>query len=85
MKKMIILFMASLIIEVASTFYISAVVEKEISKMMFWAFIGPFLSLPFIAYQIEAKSNKERLYMAFVYGLGYSIGALIVNTFLNNY
>jgi phosphoketolase len=82
MKKMIILFIASLIIEIASTFYISAVVEKEMIKMMFWAFIGPFLSLPFIAYQIEAKCNKERLYMAFVYGFGYSIGALIVNMFL---
>jgi hypothetical protein len=82
MKKMIILFLVSLIIEIASTFYIAAVVEKQMIKMMFWAFIGPFLSLPFIAYQIEAKSYKERLYMAFVYGLGYSIGALIVNMFL---
>jgi hypothetical protein len=83
MKKLIILFTASLIIEIASTFYIASVVEKNMLQMMFWAFIGPFLSLPFIAYQIEAKSNKERLYMAFVYGLGYSIGALIVNMFLN--
>ena len=79
---MIILFFAALIIEIASTFYISSVVEKNMLQMMFWAFIGPFLSLPFIAYQIEAKTNKERLYMAFVYGFGYSIGALIVNIFM---
>lgn len=81
-SKYIILFIAAVIIEIASTFYISAVSEKHMAAMIFWAFVGPFLGLPFLAYQIEAKTNKQRVYLALCYGLGYAFGALIVNLFL---
>lgn len=81
-NKYIILFIAAVIIEIASTFYISAVSEKHMAAMIFWAFVGPFLGLPFLAYQIEAKTNKQRLQLALCYGLGYAFGALIVNLFL---
>ena len=47
--------------------------------MVFWAFIGPFLGLPFLAYQIEAENNYQRLQLAFCYGLGYGTGAYLVN------
>jgi hypothetical protein len=80
-RKYIILFIAALIIEIASTFYITAVAEKAMLKMVFWAFVGPFLSLPFIAYQIEAKNNRQRAKLAFCYGLGYAAGAIIVTQF----
>jgi len=81
-SKYIILFIAAVIIEIASTFYISAVSEKHMAAMIFWAFVGPFLGLPFLAYQIEAKTNKQRLQLALCYGLGYAFGALIVNLIL---
>lgn len=81
-NKYIILFIAAVIIEIASTFYISAVSEKHMAAMIFWAFVGPFLGLPFLAYQIEAKTNKQRFQLALCYGLGYAFGALIVNLFL---
>jgi hypothetical protein len=45
--------------------------------MAFWAFIGPFLSLPFLKYQIEAKTNLQRIGLAFGYGVGYCAGALL--------
>lgn len=77
--KFIFLFIAAVIIEIASTFYITAVSEKHLAAMVFWAFVGPFLGLPFLAYQIEAENNYQRLQLAFCYGLGYAIGALIVN------
>jgi len=83
-KKTVILYTAALIIEICSTFYITAVTEKSAIKMMFWAFVGPFLSLPFIAYQIEAESMKERVYMAFVYGAGYAVGAGVVLLLIEN-
>jgi hypothetical protein len=51
------------------------------AKMVFWAFIGPFLSLPFLAYQIEAENNRQRAKLAFCYGLGYAAGAIIVTQF----
>jgi hypothetical protein len=77
--KYTILFLAAVIIEIASTFYISAVSDRQLVPMVFWAFIGPFLGLPFIAYQIEAKNNTQRFYLALCYGLGYAVGAALVN------
>ena len=80
--KYTILFFAAVIIEIASTFYISAVSDRELMPMVFWAFIGPFLGLPFLAYQIEAKNNWQRAKLALCYGLGYATGAALVNIFL---
>jgi hypothetical protein len=50
--------------------------------MVFWAFIGPCLGLPFLAYQIEAKNNWQRFKLALCYGSGYALGAALVNIFL---
>ena len=80
--KYAILFIAAVIIEIASTFYISAVSDKHMAAMIFWAFVGPFLGLPFLAYQIEAKNNLQRTKLALCYGLGYAVGAYLVNIFL---
>lgn len=82
MKKYIILFIASIIIEIGSTFYISAVSDKNMIQMIFFAFIGSFLGLPFLKYQIEAKTNFDRIKLAFCYGFGYAIGAIISIQFL---
>jgi hypothetical protein len=82
--KYLILFISSIIIEIASTFYINAVTEKELYAMMFWAFVGPFLGLPFLKYQIEAKNNMQRLKLALCYGLGYALGAFLVNIINKN-
>jgi hypothetical protein len=65
--KYLILFVAAVIIEIASTFYISAVSDRHMTAMVFWAFVGPFLGLPFLAYQIEAKSNRDRIKLAICY------------------
>jgi hypothetical protein len=80
--KYTILFFAAVIIEIASTFYISAVSDRQLVPMIFWAFVGPFLGLPFLAYQIEAKNNWQRAKLALCYGLGYATGAALVNIFL---
>jgi threonine/homoserine efflux transporter RhtA len=77
--KYLILFVAAVIIEIASTFYISAVSDRQLLPMVWWAFIGPFLGLPFLAYQIEAKNNLDRLKLALCYGVGYATGAALVN------
>jgi hypothetical protein len=77
MKKYLIVGLAAFTIEVASTMYISTVADKSVA-MIFWAFVGPFLGLPFIAYQIEAKNWFDRLLLALVSGVGYALGALLV-------
>jgi hypothetical protein len=49
--------------------------------MMFFAFIGPFLSLPFVGFMVESKTWKERLKLALYSGLGYLIGSIITIIF----
>jgi hypothetical protein len=76
--KYVIIGFSALIIEICSTFYIRFVAEGEIYGMMFFAFISPFLGLPFIGYVVESKTWLERIKMAFALAFGYVAGALIV-------
>jgi hypothetical protein len=77
--KYFILFISSLIIEIAATYYIGSVANKNSIGMIFFAFIGPFLGLPFIKYQIESKTNIERFKLALCSGIGYASGSAIVS------
>jgi hypothetical protein len=77
MKKYFILALAAFILETASTMYISTVANREI-EMVFWAFVGPFLGLPFVGYMVESKSWIERIKMAFASSIGYMLGAIII-------
>ena len=77
-----IIFLSALIIEICSTFYIRFTSESNTIGMMFFAFIGPFLSLPFAGYMVESKFWNERIKMAFALALGYALGALLVNTII---
>ena len=77
MKKYLILAFAAFVIEIASTMYIATVADRSIA-MIFWAFIGPFLSLPFVGYMVESKSWPERIKMALASAIGYTIGATVI-------
>jgi hypothetical protein len=50
--------------------------------MLFFAFIGPFLSLPFVGFMVESKTWKERMRLALCSGLGYLFGSFVVIIFL---
>jgi MFS family permease len=76
MKYLIIAF-SCFIIEIASTMYISTVSDNS-PYMLLWAFIGPFLGLPFIGYIVDEKKWTGRLKIAFASAIGYVIGALVV-------
>ena len=78
MIKYCVIAFSCLIIEICSTFYIRSVSEANATGMLFFAFIGPFLGLPFISYLIESESRLERFKMALASGVGYMVGALIV-------
>jgi hypothetical protein len=75
--KYLIIGLSCFIIEIASTMYISTVSTNS-PYMLFWAFIGPFLGLPFIGYIIEEKTWKGRLRIALSSAIGYTLGSLIV-------
>jgi hypothetical protein len=77
MKKYFIIAIAAFILETASTMYIATVADRNI-YMIFWAFVGPFLGLPFVGYMVDSKSWTERIKMAIASGIGYSAGALVV-------
>lgn len=75
--KFFIIGTSAFVIEVASTFYITTVAER--SPLMFlFAFIGPFLGLPFVGYIVESKTWRERLQMACASGTGYLLGSILV-------
>lgn len=80
--KYVIIGISALIIEICSTFYIRFVAEGHIYGMMFFAFIGPFLGLPFIGYVVESKTWSERIKMAFSSAFGYLVGSIIVILFI---
>lgn len=80
MKRYFIIALSAFILEVASTMYISTVSDRNIG-MIFWAFIGPFLGLPFVGYMVESKNWKERIEMALSMSIGYSSGAIVVYLF----
>jgi len=84
MKKYLIIGFSAFILETASTMYISTVAERNIF-MIFWAFMGPFLGLPFIGYMVDSKNWSDRIKMAVASGIGYSIGATIVYLYTTNH
>ena len=73
-----IIFLSALIIEICSTFYIRSVAEANISGMLLFSFVAPFIGLPFAGYMVESKLWSERIKMAFSLAFGYVAGALIV-------
>lgn len=77
MKKYLIIAISAFIIETAATMYIATVANRDI-MMIFWAFIGPFLGLPFIGYMVESKLWSDRIKMAVASGIGYALGSIAV-------
>lgn len=73
-----IIFLSALIIEICSTFYIRYVSEANTLGMLLFAFIAPFLGLPFAGYMVESKLWSERIKMAFSLAFGYVTGVIIV-------
>jgi hypothetical protein len=77
MNRYLLIVVSAFIIEIASTMYISTVSDNS-PWMLFWAFVGPFLGLPFIGSLIDAESWPERIKIAFSSAVGYLIGAAFV-------
>jgi hypothetical protein len=73
-----IIFLSALIIEICSTFYIRYVSEANTLGMLFFAFISPFLGLPFTGYMVESKLWSDRIKMACSLAFGYVTGVIIV-------
>jgi hypothetical protein len=81
-KKYAIIFISALALEIGSTMYIYSVSNKDMYATMLWAFLGPFIALPFAGYVADEKTWRGRFYLALASSLGYCIGALISMYFI---
>jgi hypothetical protein len=82
MSKYFIIFLSALALEIGSTMYISSVSDKVLGSTMFWAFVGPFIALPFAGFVADEKTWKGRLFLALASSMGYTIGALVSMYFI---
>ena len=78
MWKYFIIFFSAFATEIFSTFYITAVSEKNAVAMVFFALIRPFLALPFAGYMLDSKNWPERIKMAIALSMGYALGSVLV-------
>lgn len=82
MNKYLIIFFSALALEIGSTMYISSVADKDMAATMLWAFLGPFIALPFAGYVADEKTWKGRFYLALSSSIGYMIGAMLSMYFI---
>jgi len=82
LNKYVIIFLSALVLEVGSTMYISSVSDKMVGSTMFWAFVGPFIALPFAGFVADEKTWKGRLFLALSSSVGYTLGALLSMYFI---
>lgn len=82
MNRYIIIFLSALALEIGSTMYINSVSDKEIAATMFWAFLGPFIALPFAGFVADEKTWRGRFFLALSSSVGYTTGALISMYFI---
>ena len=82
MVKYFIIFLSAFATEIFSTFYITAVSEKDTSAMIGFAIIRPFLALPFAGYMLDSKNWNERIIMAISLSIGYALGSVLVITLI---
>jgi hypothetical protein len=78
MWKYCIIFFSAFATEIFSTYYITAVSEKNAASMVVFAIIRPFLALPFAGYMLDSKNWFERIKMAIALSIGYSLGSVLV-------
>lgn len=84
MKRYTIIFISALVLEIGSTMYISSVADKNMYSTALWAFLGPFIALPFAGYVADEKTWRGRFYLALSSSIGYVVGAFISMYFILN-
>lgn len=76
-RKHQLVFTSAFLLEIGSTMYINSVADKDMAETMLWAFLGPFIALPFAGIVADEKSWAGRLRIAFSSAVGYTIGAAL--------
>jgi len=74
-NKYLVVFASAFMLEIGSTMYINSVADKDVGATMLWAFLGPFIALPFAGLIADEKTWKGRVYIALASAIGYTVGA----------
>jgi len=77
LRRYAVVFVSAFFLEIGSTMYISSVSDKAVAATMFWAFVGPFIALPFAGLVADEKTWSGRVRIALSSSIGYVVGAAI--------
>lgn len=77
-RKHLLVFCSAFMLEIGSTMYINSVADKDMAATMLWAFLGPFIALPFAGLIADEKSWTGRALIALSSAIGYTLGAAFV-------
>lgn len=79
--KLILVFFTAIVLEANSIAGFKFLMDKNWIGMISMVFINPLLCLPMNHFNIEAKSFKERLFIALAFAFGFAIGVITIRPF----
>jgi len=79
--KLILVFFTAIILEANSIAGFRFLMDKNWMGMVLMVFVNPLLCLPMNHYNIEAKTFKERLYIALTFAFGFAVGVGTIRPF----
>ena len=79
--RLLIVFISALALEANSIAGFHFLMQKNWMGMFMMAFINPIITLPMNHFNIEAKSLKDRIYIAIAFALGFGIGVVTIRPF----
>lgn len=79
--KLILIFFTAILLEANSISGFNFLINKNWFGMILMVFINPLLCLPMNHFNIEAKTFKERLFIALAFSFGFTIGVITIRPF----
>ena len=79
--RLIIVFITAVLLDANSIASFRFLMDKNWIGMFMVVFINPFLCLPMNHYNIEAKSLRDRIYIAMAFASGSGFGVITIRPF----
>lgn len=79
--RLLIIFVSAIVLEANGIASFRFLMDKNWIGMGLMVFINPFLCLPMNHFSIEAKSLKDRLWIALAFASGFLVGVLTIRPF----
>ena len=79
--RLLIVFISAIVLEANSIAAFHFLIQKNWMGMFLMAFVNPLITLPMNHFNIEAKSLKDRIYIAIAFALGFGVGVITIRPF----